>query len=184
MPAAARGLKKNLDGTLASKIDDKEHTTASLGDSEPPRIQHSPSDVQRPCVSPCRDNPSQIASSRSAKQSGDVLAHNELWTSSTRGLPHLADDPHELIEQTGACPVDEPGSLAGHAHVLARPTPDHHVHRREVGPSDLGHVAPARHVRVVPLQHRHGVLVDLNLPGDLEAGLFQPHFKPGYACEQ
>ena len=45
---------------------------------------------------------------------------------------------------------------------------------RHTRPRDLGHIAPARHVGIVPLQDGDGVVVDFNLPGDLKAGLLKP----------
>lgn len=44
IPLAALGLKKNLFGASFSSTCDKEHSTASLGDSEPSRVQHAPCD--------------------------------------------------------------------------------------------------------------------------------------------
>ena len=50
MPRHALGLSVNRSGTLSCKISDNEDTTATLGDSKPACVQHSPSDVHRPEV--------------------------------------------------------------------------------------------------------------------------------------
>ena len=50
MPRQAVGESEYLAGTLASKICDNEHTPPSLRHSPILRVQHGPSNVQRPAV--------------------------------------------------------------------------------------------------------------------------------------
>src|SRR5690606_7734476 len=59
IPAHAYGLKEYLDATSVSKTSDKEHATASLGNSEPLRIKHAPSHIPAiRCRGPSETGPS------------------------------------------------------------------------------------------------------------------------------
>ena len=81
IPAHAFGESQYLLGALASKICDKEHSTASLGDSEEARVQHSPRNVTRPEVDHFLDDDSKVSAAVARECSGDVLPDGEVWLS-------------------------------------------------------------------------------------------------------
>jgi hypothetical protein len=72
IPEHALGLKENLGGTRGSKIADKEHPTAPLGDSEPPRVQHSPPHAV-PCVSQGSEDDGEVPAPVAAEEARDVF---------------------------------------------------------------------------------------------------------------
>lgn len=72
----AWGLKKNRDGrSPVSKISDSEESTASLGDSEPLSVQHSPGEAI-PCVDKRSENVSDVLASCRCERTGDVFPND------------------------------------------------------------------------------------------------------------
>ena len=74
MPAQALGLKKNRDGrSPISKMADNEDSTASLGHSEPLRVQYSPRHAVPQVIQVCEDGP-EILSVVDGKEPRNVFA--------------------------------------------------------------------------------------------------------------
>jgi hypothetical protein len=136
IPAAARGLKKNLGWTWASKTSDNEDATAPLGHSEVLSVEESPD-----CASP---RPSDhTCATPSGGGNRDICAHEgaqdrcEVQTvvggQSPRHVlpdrpfdPELVADAHVVPEQPRPFAVKS-GSLAGDAEVLARGAADEDI---------------------------------------------------------
>lgn len=78
MPAHAFGLSQYFAGALSSKICDKEHSTAALGDSEEARVQHSPRNVTRPEVNHRLDDDSKVSATVARECSWHVFPDGEV----------------------------------------------------------------------------------------------------------
>jgi hypothetical protein len=118
MPAHALGLSEYFSGTMSCKICDNEHSTATLGDSEEPCVQHSPCDVQRPDVCQRIEDCCEVSPLRATEGTDDVLPNNPSWIPSIACLSHFLDDSDGLIEEDASLAI-EPGSLPGDTEVLA-----------------------------------------------------------------
>ena len=95
MPAAALADSQYRLGTgLASKTADNEHATATLGHSEPPRVQNA---VRPPVpeLAQAHENAGKVPSVVGGKQSGNILNDAPSW-------PQLGQDALELKPQTAA----------------------------------------------------------------------------------
>jgi hypothetical protein len=97
IPAAAFADSQYLRGTArVSKTADNEDTAATLGDSEPARVQNPPGHAV-----PEVDQPPEYAtevgawSGSAGKQSGNILNDHPAW-------PQLAQHPLELMPETAA----------------------------------------------------------------------------------
>jgi hypothetical protein len=112
MPAAALADSQYRRGTgRVSKTADNEDTTASLGDSEPARVQYAVGPPVPELAQPPEDG-RHVPSSVRAKQSGNILNKRPSW-------PHLGQYPLELKPETAAL-APKTGPRSGHAEVLAR----------------------------------------------------------------
>lgn len=101
MPAAAFGLKKYLGGALSSKIDDNEHATAALWDSEVLRVQDSPCDVHRPEFRQGVEDESEISPAIAAEGTRYILPNSPSWTDGP-------DDPEGVEEETASFSREPP----------------------------------------------------------------------------
>jgi len=121
MPRHALGLKKYLPGAFASRMVDKEHATASLGDSEMLRVEYAPlkgpeGSKGNTSVGPTvggtpnfsshqeRENGCEVVSVVAAERSGYVLPNNDPWVFSMCRLLHSADVVHGRREKAGSLP--------------------------------------------------------------------------------
>ena len=80
MPEQALGDSEYFAGGFASKIDDNEHTTPSLGHSEVLAVHDSPRDVHRPALCQRRENDSKIFSGVGGEEPWDILENSDSWT--------------------------------------------------------------------------------------------------------
>lgn len=111
IPCAAFWLKKYFAGTGdVSKTSRNEDATATLGDSEVLRIQHSPSDAI-PEVNQRPEDGTHIPSSVGGKETRDVFEEEPLRLEVFR-------DPDDLPEETGSG-TGESGTLSSEGDVLA-----------------------------------------------------------------
>jgi hypothetical protein len=74
MPLAALALKENLAGAVGFKTCDKEHSTASLGDSEVASVQSSPR-YAIPELLHFIEKPSEVSPAVGTEESRDILQH-------------------------------------------------------------------------------------------------------------
>jgi hypothetical protein len=110
MPLAALALKENLTGAVGFKTCDKEHSTASLGDSEVASVQSSPR-YAIPELLHFIEKPSEVSPLVGTEEARDVLQHK----------PPRAALLHSVEEGEGkaASLACESSSLASDAEVLA-----------------------------------------------------------------
>lgn len=129
IPLQAVTLKKYLSGTLSSKIENKEHTLASLGDSPKLSVKSSPSDrgmishdeppfrpflpsrsvflKSRNAIASFADLPerfedcSEVFALCRAKSSVNILPNCDLWVSSIGGTPHFRYNSHRFKKEAG-----------------------------------------------------------------------------------
>jgi hypothetical protein len=111
MPLAAFALKENLCGAVGFKTCDKEHSTASLGDSEVSSVQSSPRNAI-PELLHFIEKPSEVSAVVGTEESRDIFQHK----------PPRSSLLHKVKEGEGkagslAC---ESSSLACDAEILAR----------------------------------------------------------------
>jgi len=74
MPLAAFALKENLTGAFGFKTCDKEHSSASLGDSEVASVQSSPRNAI-PELLHFIEKPSEISAAVGTEESRDIFQH-------------------------------------------------------------------------------------------------------------
>jgi hypothetical protein len=74
MPLAALALKENLAGAVGFKTCDKEHSSASLGDSEVASVQSSPRNAI-PELLHFIEKPSEISAAVGTEESRDIFQH-------------------------------------------------------------------------------------------------------------
>jgi hypothetical protein len=103
MPLAALALKENLAGAVGFKTCDKEHSTASLGNSEVSSVQSSPRNAI-PELLHFIEKPSEISAVVGTEESRDILQHE----------PPRSSLLHKVKEGEG-----EAGSLACKSCALA-----------------------------------------------------------------
>jgi hypothetical protein len=118
MPSHARRLNVYRSGTLASKICDNEHTTASLGDSEELCVDKPPRNVQRPDFSKRVQDCEEVVAFIAAEGTCDVFPDGESGKSSSCCISHLLDDSDGFMEQAGSF-SGESCPFAGDGEVLA-----------------------------------------------------------------
>jgi hypothetical protein len=110
MPLAALALKENLCGAVGFKTCDKEHSTASLGDSEVSSVQSSPRNAI-PELLHFIEKPSEVSPVVGTEESRDIFQHE----------PPRSALLHKVEESEGeaaALPC-ESCSLSCNAEVLA-----------------------------------------------------------------
>ena len=110
MPLAAFALKENLTGAVGFKTCDKEHSTASLGDSEVSSVQSSPR-YAIPELLHFIEKPSEVSPVVGTEETWDIFQHE----------PPRSSLLHKVKEGKGkagslAC---ESSPLASDAEVLA-----------------------------------------------------------------
>ena len=144
IPTAARGLKKNLGWTWASKTSDNEDATASLGHSEVLSVEDppdgaSPRSGNHTCARPSSGGNSDIGAHEGAQDRCEVQAC--VGGQSPRHVlperpfdPEGEPDPLVVPVEAGAFPV-EAGAPSGDTEVLAGGASD-----EEVGGGELGGV--------------------------------------------
>jgi hypothetical protein len=103
MPSAAFALKENLTGAVGFKTCDKEHSTASLGDSEVSSVQSSPRNAI-PELLHFIEKPSEVSALVGTEESRDIFQHE----------PPRSSLLHKVKEGKGKA-----GSLAGKAGALS-----------------------------------------------------------------
>jgi hypothetical protein len=110
MPLAALALKENLAGAVGFKTCDKEHSSASLGDSEVASVQSSPR-YAIPELLHFIEKPSEVSPLVGTEESRDVLQHE----------PPRSSLLHKVEEGEGkaASLACESSALASDAEVLA-----------------------------------------------------------------
>jgi hypothetical protein len=111
MPLAALALKENLAGAVGFKTCDKEHSSASLGDSEVASVQSSPRNAI-PELLHFIEKPSEVSAAVGTEESRDILQHE----------PPRSSLLHKVKEGEGeaAALACESCSLSSDAEVLAR----------------------------------------------------------------
>lgn len=92
-------------GAFASKICDKEHSSATLGDSEEAAVQDSPRNVTRPDVDQRVDDRSKVSPTVRGEGSGDVFPDGEV------GLAVLG----AKLANNSNCLMEESAPFAGEA---------------------------------------------------------------------
>jgi hypothetical protein len=136
IPAAARGLKKNLGWTWASKMSDNEDAAASLGHSEVLSVQDppagaSPRSGNHTCARPSIGGNRHIGAHEGAQDRCEVQtvvggqSPRHVLPDAPFDVEGVAD-AHVVPEQAGSLAV-EPGALAGDGEVLARGAADEDI---------------------------------------------------------
>jgi hypothetical protein len=87
-------------GAFASKICDKEHSTATLGDSEEAAVQDSPRNVKRPEVDHRLDDSSKVSATVAGEGSGDVFPNGKVGLAV--GGAKLANNSSCFMEEAAA----------------------------------------------------------------------------------
>ena len=111
IPAAARGVKKNLCEAWLSKTSDNEHSAASLGDSEKLAVEHTP---RNPIPALDHENAEhfrKVSAAVATEKSGNILEDKPSGSK-------LAQDSRKLIKEASALP-GETGPFAGNRDILA-----------------------------------------------------------------
>jgi hypothetical protein len=110
MPLAALALKENLTGAVGFKTCDKEHSTASLGDSEVSSVQSSPR-YAIPELLHFIEKPSEVSALIGTEESRDIFQHE----------PPRSSLLHKVKEGEGKAGslASEACSLSCNAEVLA-----------------------------------------------------------------
>jgi hypothetical protein len=112
IPAQAFGLKKHRCGTSpVSKKSDKEHATASLGNSEVLSVKHSPREPRPEFCQPS-DEGCKVPAFVRVQYAGDVFPYQPLGP--------IAASQRKIDEGEVAAWIGEPGAQAGDAERLAR----------------------------------------------------------------
>jgi len=148
-------------GAFASKICDKEHSSATLGDSEEAAVQDSPRNVTRPDVDQRVDDRSKVSPTVRGEGSGDVFPDGEVGLA-VRGSK-LANNSNCLMEQTAPL-SSKARTLTGDRKVLAGRAEGDDVYRLKVVRADEVNVIVQLGVREAQSQHRLRLLVDLARP--------------------
>jgi hypothetical protein len=91
MPVAAFALKKYRGSAWLSSTCDKEHSTATLGDSEVLAVKSAPLDVVKAAVGQVIEKSGEIPSSVAGEKSGDVLIHDPSSPHMCRKCDHVED---------------------------------------------------------------------------------------------
>jgi hypothetical protein len=91
MPVAAFALKKYRGSAWLSSTCDKEHSTATLGDSEVLAVKSAPLDVVKAAVGQVIEKGGEIPSSVGGEKSGDVLVHDPSSPHMCRKCDHVED---------------------------------------------------------------------------------------------
>jgi hypothetical protein len=110
MPLAALALKENLAGAVGFKTCDKEHSAASLGDSEVASVQSSPR-YAIPELLHFIEKPSEVSPFVGTEESRDILQHEPPRSALLNKV--------EECERKAASLACESSSLASDAEVLA-----------------------------------------------------------------
>jgi len=181
IPAHAFGESQYLLGAFASKIRDKEHSTATLGDSEEAAVQDSPRNVTRPEVNHRLDDSSKVSATVAGKGSWDVFPDGEVGLAV--GGAKFANNSSCLMEEAAALPR-ESCALAGDGEVLARATEGDDINRLQVVRSNSAHVIVQFGIREAQTQDGLRLLVNLAGPSGLEPGALKTKVKAADAGEQ
>ena len=120
-------------GAFSSKIRDKEHSTATLGDSEEAAVQDSPRNVTRPDVDQRVDDRSKVSPTVRGEGTGDVFPDGKVGLAV--GIAKLANNSNCLMEEAAAISC-EAGALACDGEVLARATEGDDIYRLQVVSAD------------------------------------------------
>lgn len=91
-----------------------------LGVDNPPANVHCPAFGQR------IEEYSEVSTTVGTKEARDIFDKSELWKLTIRGLPYVADDPHELKEEARSFRL-ETAALTSNAQILARKSADDDV---------------------------------------------------------
>lgn len=175
IPAAAFGLKEYLLDTCGCRTADKEHTTATLGDSKILAVQHAVAD-HRPALPKSFQDRGHVPSAARAKQPWDIF----------KEPPHRLDgvrDPDDFPEEAGAFP-GESGPLAGNAEVLAGEAAAEEINRFMPVARPLPHVRPAGSVWESRGKDSLTERLSFDLIGDGESSAFQSKVKPSYTSKE
>ena len=180
IPCAAFALKKYRGSAWVCSTCDKEHSTATLGDSEVARVKSSPFNVREACVGQCKDEDSEIAPLITAKESWHVLVDDPVSLDMRCKGDHVEDEDGALARK--ALP------LACDTEVLTGGSTANNVnssHESDVtGPLlRRGDVVMLGNVGPVPVKDGPRVLVNLDLPNAGHPGAVQPKVKAADARE-
>jgi len=113
MPAAARGLKKNLSGTWGSKTSDKKHSFAALGHAEIPAVEHAP---RNPIPALHHENPEdfrKVSPFVAREKSGNIFEDKPTGSKFTQAARKLVKEASTLAFKARALPGDA-DILTGH----------------------------------------------------------------------
>jgi hypothetical protein len=161
MPAAARGLKKNLGGTWGSKISDNEHSTASLGDSEKSAVEHAP---LNPIPALDHENPEdfcKVSAFVATEKSGNILEHKP---SGSNGFK----ESRKVVKESSAL-TGEAGSLSSHGYVLAGNSGANNIHSVEFMTTKFFDVFIESGFRPMPPKDSSAIFINLHLPLDFKS---------------
>jgi hypothetical protein len=111
MPLAAFALKENLTGAVGFKTCDKEHSTASLGDSEVSSVQSSPR-YAIPELLHFVEKPSEVSAFVGTEESRNIFQHEPPRSSLLHKVKEGEGKAGSLACESCALPCD--------AEVLAR----------------------------------------------------------------
>jgi hypothetical protein len=178
IPAHAFWLKKNFSGTadVSSRHSHNEQTLASLGHSEPLRIQHAPREA-KPEVSQRTDDGSHVPSAVRCKQTGDVFKDE-------RFRLELTEDAAGFVEESAAL-SSEASASSSHADVLAgRPEGDDVWSLNSSICIEVPHILVEMITRPVPTKHTATILLDLDPPRAPHPGLLHAEAEAADASEQ
>jgi hypothetical protein len=184
-------LKKYLSGTLSSKIEDKEHTLASLGDSPKLSVKSSPSDrgmishdepslrpflpsrsvflISRNAIVSFTDLPegfedcSEVFALCRAKSSVNIFPNCDLRVSPIGRTPHFSNNPDRFKEQAGLL-TSKPFSIPGNGQVLARRPKSDNIDRLYLPAVHLGNISKMFHLRKPRLSDSHRKRLNLTRP--------------------
>jgi hypothetical protein len=170
IPSAARGLKKNLWGAWSSKMSDKEHPTAALGDSEKLAVEHTPRNPIPASHHEKAEDFRKVSALVRTEQSGNIFEDKPSGSK-------FAQDSRKIVNEASALPR-EPLPLACDADVLARDPRRDAIDREEVLRSTVLDVVEAFGLGESSLEDPLAERVDFNLPDGFEACPLEAKVKP------
>jgi hypothetical protein len=187
IPRAAFGLKKYLGGTAPpSRIADKEHTPAPLGNSEILSVKHAPAGAADgadadPGASPAAGRDGRRPAGEASEDGGEVgppvlgEKTRDVLEQNPTGSERISDSG-EVKEQTASLSI-QASTASSHAPVLTRDSTDHKVNWSEAGRVKRLDVFMAWNSRPSAGEHAAGVRINFALPLNAEAGPLQAKVK-------
>ena len=165
IPAAARGLKKNLCGTWLSKTTDNEHSLASLGHVEISAVEHTP---RYPIPALDHENAEhfcKVSSFVATEKSGNILENKPSGSK-------FLQDSRKVIKESSAF-ASETFALPGDGDVLARDAGRDAIDELEIPGADAPDVAEPFDFRPVAREDLATELFFFDLPNNFAPRLLE-----------